>query len=62
MYPSRLREDLRELTLRDGEHVRVVVEHDGARTGRALVKGKDVLGHDDYGGRKFLGSNRPGRL
>ena len=40
--PAGLREDLRELPLADGDDVGVVIEHDGARTGGALVECEDV--------------------
>ena len=40
--PARLRKDLAEFLLRHGAHGARLVEHDGARTGRALVQCKGV--------------------
>src|SRR4029077_13158732 len=43
-HPSRLRENLAELFLRDAANRAVVVEHDSARAGGALIESKNV-GH-----------------
>ena len=40
--PARLRKDLLELPLPDGDDGAVVIEDDGARAGRALIEGEDV--------------------
>ena len=48
-HPTRLGENLRKLLLRDGDDGARVVEHDGARTGGALVEGEDVA-HVGRGG------------
>jgi hypothetical protein len=45
-HPARLRKDLAELALRHGDDAAAAVEDDGARAGRALVQGEQVvLGH-----------------
>ena len=40
--PARRRKMLRELALRDGSRLAIDIEHDGARTGRALVQSQNV--------------------
>src|SRR4029077_12774670 len=44
LHPSRLRENLAELFLSDAANRAVVVEHDSARAGGALIESKNV-GH-----------------
>ena len=43
LHPAGAREDLRELALRQRHHLAGAVEHDGPRTGRALVEREDVF-------------------
>ena len=50
LYPTRLGEVLGELFLSDAADLTIVVEHDSAGAGCALIKGKNVLFHND----KFL--------
>ena len=40
-HPAGLREMLRKFALRKGQHVRMLVEDDSTRTGRALVERQD---------------------
>jgi len=50
--PARLREMLGEFLLRQGDDRPMAVEHQGTRTGGALVEGKDVV-HGAAGYRKL---------
>jgi hypothetical protein len=48
LHPAGVRKDLRELLLRDAANRAALVEHDGARAGRALVEREDVHGASLY--------------
>ena len=43
LHPARLREDLPELLLRDGDDRALSIKDDGAGAGGALVEGEDVF-------------------